>query len=197
MLEIVLATKNRHKIREIKKILRGLKVKILSVEDFPDMPEVKENGKTLVANAIKKAREIAGFTGKMALADDSGLEVKALGGLPGVCSARFAGPECRYSDNNKKLLKLMRDISFKKRKAIFKCVMAVAFPGGKVRTVTGVCRGIIARGSRGRHGFGYDPVFIVPQYGKTFAQLGLGIKNKISHRAKALGKIRRILEQMA
>ncbi|MFH1238918.1 MAG: XTP/dITP diphosphatase [bacterium] len=196
MLEIVLATHNRDKVKEIKKLLEGLRIKILSADDFPYLPEVEENGRTLRENAIKKAREAAEFTGKIALADDSGLEVEAVNGAPGVCSARFAGENCIYSDNNRKLLRLMKKVPDTKRQATFKCIMALVWPEGKIKTVTGICRGIMARESRGKHGFGYDPVFIVPRYGKTFAELGLDIKNKTSHRAKALAKIRRVLKQL-
>jgi XTP/dITP diphosphohydrolase len=196
MLEIVLATRNRDKIKEIKKLLAGLKIKIFSTENFPGLAETEEDGQTLKENALKKAREVAEFTGKLALADDSGLEVGALNGAPGVCSARFAGEGCIYSDNNRKLLKLMKNIPQAKRRATFKCVMALVWPEGKKKTVTGICRGIIAQESRGEHGFGYDPVFMIPRYGKTFAELGLDIKNKISHRAKALAKIRQILKKM-
>ena len=196
MLEIVLATKNKDKIKEIKKILRDLKIKILSIEDFNNIPDVDENGETLEENAIKKAKEISEWTGKIALADDSGLEVDVLDRLPGVRSARFAGENCSYVDNNKKLLKLMRNVPLKKRKAVFKCVMALAFPKGRVKTAMGICRGIISTESRGETGFGYDPVFIIPRYGRTIAELGPEIKNKISHRAKALKKMRQILEDL-
>ncbi len=194
MLEIVLATRNKDKVKEIKRILTHLKVKILSIGDFPNMPGVEEDRKTLRGNAIKKAKETAKYTNKISLADDSGLQVYALNRKPGVTSARFAGKDCNYKDNNKKLLKLMKNK--KNRKALFKCVMAITVPKGKTKTVTGTIIGTISTKSRGKHGFGYDPVFIVPQYNKTFAELGLSIKNKISHRAKALQKIRKILQEM-
>lgn len=192
MLEIVLATRNKNKVKEIKRILTNLKVRIFSIKDFPNMPDVKEDRKTLRGNAIKKAKIIAKYTNKLSLADDSGLEVYALNRKPGVKSARFAGKDCNYKANNKKLLKLMKNK--KNRKAVFKCVIALATPQGKTKTVTGTARGTISTKSRGTHGFGYDPVFIVPQYNKTFAELGLPIKNRISHRADALKKIRTILE---
>ena len=192
-MEIVLATNNFDKVKEIKHILRGLKIKILTLKNFPRLPEVKENGKTLRENAIKKATKVALQTRRIALADDSGLEVKALKGKPGVYSSRFAGENCTYTDNNRKLLRLMKNILFLKRQARFICVIAIAMPDGKVKTVTGICKGKIALEVRGKQGFGYDPVFIPGGYKKTFAELGLKIKNKISHRTKALQKAKKIL----
>jgi len=195
-MELVLATKNKDKIKEIRHILRGLKMKILSIENYPDLPEVREDGETLRDNAIKKAVTIAGYTGKWALADDTGLAVTALNGAPGIYSARFAGPGCKYIDNNKKLLRLLGDLPKKKRQAQFKCVMALATPRGTAHTVSGVINGYIGTGMKGKRGFGYDPVFMVPEYGKTFAQLGLPTKNKISHRAKALEKMKKVIKKL-
>jgi len=192
-MEIVLATNNFDKVREMKKILKGLKIKILTLRDFPFIPRVKEDGKTLRENAIKKAVEIARRTKKIAIADDSGLEVNALKRKPGVYSSRFAGKNCTYADNNRKLLRLMKKVPRNKRQARFVCVIAIASPEGKIKTATGVCRGRIAMETRGRSGFGYDPVFIPEGYSRTYAELGLRIKNKISHRAKALQKAKKIL----
>lgn len=197
MFELVLATRNKDKIKEIKNILAGLKVKILSEQDFPEMPEVEEDGMTLKENAVKKAKEIAAYTGKWALADDTGLEVKALDGAPGIYSARFAGPDCNYSDNNKKLLSLLNDLPRSKRRAQFKCVIALAGPGRQIKTAQGVINGYIGFKAEGKHGFGYDPIFVVPEYNKTFAQLGLRVKNKISHRALALAKMKKVIKQVA
>jgi len=196
-MELVLATQNKDKIREIKHILRGLPVKLFSVEDYPDMPEVIEDGKTLKENAVKKAVTIARFTGKWALADDTGLEVAALDGAPGVYAARFAGPDCKYIDNNKKILRLLAGLPRSKRSAQFKCVIALADPKGKTKTVLGVIRGYIGTEMKGKNGFGYDPVFVMPKYGKTFAQLASGTKNKISHRAKALEKMKKVIKKIA
>jgi XTP/dITP diphosphohydrolase len=195
-MEIVLATNNFDKVKEIKRILRGLKIKILTLKDFSRMPEVKEDGRILRENAVKKAVQTALRVGKIALADDSGLEVKVLGGRPGVYSSRFAGQGCTYDDNNRKLLRLMQDVPLSKRDARFVCVIAVAVPHGKVRTVTGICKGKITTEIRGRKGFGYDPVFIPAGFKKTFSEMGLSVKNKISHRAKALSKVRRIIEKL-
>ena len=196
MMELVLATKNRDKIKEIKHLLRGLKVKVLSIEDYPDLPEVHEDGETLRDNAIKKAVTISAYTGKWALADDTGLAVAALDGAPGVYSARFAGPGCKYIDNNKKLLRLLADLPKSKRRAQFKCVISLADPRGKVHSVTGVINGYIGTEMKGQHGFGYDPVFVVPEYGQTFAQLGLKTKNQVSHRGQALEKIKKVIKRM-
>ena len=195
MLEIVLATRNRDKIREIKKILNDIDARFLSLEDFPGCPEVVEDGETLEANAKKKVLLVSQYTKKLSLAEDSGLEVKALGGIPGIHSARFAGDNATYEDNNRKLLKLMEKLPLEERKAKFRCMAALARPDGGVVTCEGVCEGIIAFEMKGESGFGYDPLFLVPSYGKTFAELGEEIKNRISHRAQALAKIKKIIQK--
>lgn len=190
--EIVLATQNRDKMREIKDILGDLKIEILTPYDFRDVPQVVEDGKTLEENAFKKARVVADFTGKYALADDSGLEVDALDGAPGVYSSRFAGEGCTYRDNNIKLLKLLENVN--ERGARFRCVVVLVNPDGEGETTEGIIEGTISDEIKGENGFGYDPVFIVPEYNKTFAEIGLEIKNKISHRAQALNKMKEILK---
>ncbi len=195
MLEIVLATRNKDKIKEIKKILNSSSVELISLEKFPRLPEINEDGMTFKDNAIKKAKIVAELTGKIALADDSGLEVKALKGAPGVRSSRFSGEGSSYAENNRKLLKLMRNLPEEKRDALFRCVIAVSTPQGEVRTVEGKIKGKISKKNLGRYGFGYDPVFIVPGYGKTFAQLGMKIKNRISHRTLALRKIKKVIAE--
>ena len=184
-MEIVLATKNRDKIREIKKIMREMKFVCVNY------PGIQENGKTLRDNAVHKAEVISNYTGKMALADDSGLEVEALGGKPGVKSARFAGEKVSYEANNSKLLELMKGITA--REAKFRCVVALARPGSKTIVREGICKGRIAEKPRGRYGFGYDPVFIVAGYNKTLAELRPSVKNNISHRYKALQKLHKVL----
>lgn len=196
MLEIVLATRNRDKIREIKKLLNGINVRLLSLDDFPGCPEVVEDGETLEANAKKKALVVSQYTKKLSLAEDTGLEVEALGGAPGIHSARFAGDNVTYEDNNKKLLKLMEKFSLGERRARFRCVAALARPDGRVVTCEGVCEGIITFEMKGKSGFGYDPLFLLPEYGKTFAELGEEMKNKISHRARALAKIKEIINNL-
>jgi XTP/dITP diphosphohydrolase len=192
MMEIVLATRNSDKVREIRRILPG--IGFLSLKDFPQVPEIEENGETLEENAILKAQEVAVRTGKLALADDSGLEVEALGGRPGVRSSRFAGEGVSYEENNKKLLLLMS--GKRRRGARFRCVVALAGPGMETIVREGVCRGRIARSPRGKRGFGYDPVFIVSGPGKTFAELSASVKNDISHRARALRKLGRDLSRI-
>jgi len=196
MLEIVLATRNRDKIREIGKILSNVDIRFLSLEDFPECPVVVEDGETLEENAKQKATVVSQHTRKVCLAEDTGLEVEALGGAPGIHSARFAGNNVPYEDNNRKLLKLMEKVPLEKRRARFRCVVALAKPDGEIVTREGVCEGLIAFEMRGKSGFGYDPVFIVPEYGKTFAELGEDIKNRISHRARALMKIKEIINRL-
>lgn len=200
MLRIVLATKNRGKIEEIISILNNSNIKggveIHSLLDYPDIPGIAEDATTFSGNARKKAITVSRLTGLIAIADDSGLEVDALGGAPGVYSARFAGEGATDSENIKKLIGLLKDVPCEKRSARFVCVIALATPGGEVSLVEGECPGIIATEERGTSGFGYDPVFIVPEYGKTFAELGGEIKNRISHRAIALGKLCGLLEKL-
>ncbi len=199
MLKIVLATKNRGKIEEIRSILKDSDIKgdieISSLLDYPGIPEIGEDGATFSENARKKALTVAAYTGLTACADDSGLVVDALDGAPGIYSARFAGERASDSENIKKLLRLLRSIPYEKRTARFICVIALATPDGHVNLVDGECPGMIATEERGASGFGYDPVFIVSAYGKTFAELGREVKNKISHRAIALGKLCGLLER--
>lgn len=195
-MEIVLATGNLHKVKEIKDILKGLDLKFLTLQDFPKMPDIVEDGKTFEENAVKKAKEIARLTGKIALADDSGIEAEALNNVPGVYSARFAGEKASGSANNKKLIGLLKGIPLARRKARFVCVIAIAEPGGRIYTAEGELKGIIALRPAGKRGFGYDPLFIVPRYKKTVAQLSSGVKNSISHRSKALKKAKGILKQL-
>jgi len=188
--KIVIATRNRKKKEELKTLLKGLGVKLLSVSDFKNIPEVIEDGDTFKENAIKKAVIVSGFTDALTVADDSGLEVEALGGRPGVFSARFSGKEANDVKNIKKLLRLLKRFPQKKRNAQFVCSIAIAKNGKILKTLEGRCSGVIGFESKGDFGFGYDPVFIVPRYNKTFAQLGAEIKNNISHRARALKKAR-------
>ncbi|MBC8229799.1 XTP/dITP diphosphatase [bacterium] len=192
-MKLVVATNNPHKVKEIVNILKGQNYEILSLENFPDAPVVIEDGSTFEENAIKKSSIIAKHTGLLALADDSGLEVDVLNGEPGVKSARFAGENATDEDRNRKLLNLLRDVPESKRNARFKCAVALSNPQGDTHLVLGICEGSIAFEPRGNTGFGYDPVFVVPCYGKTFAELGPDIKNRISHRAIALQQIKEFL----
>ncbi len=193
-LKLVVATQNPGKIREIREILKGLNYVVIPIfELYPDF-EVEEDGQTYAENASKKAIAAARLTGHMALADDSGLEVKALGGAPGVFSARFGGKSLPQSEKNRLILESLKGVS--DRSARFVCVVAVATPGGQVKTAEGICKGSIGFKEQGSGGFGYDPIFIVEGYQKTMAELEPEVKNKISHRARALRKIREILSSL-
>lgn len=188
-MKLVLATKNKGKLVELKSLLNSFDIEIISLKDFPKMPEVVEDGKTFLENSTKKAVEVANYTGYLALADDSGLEVDFLDQAPGVYSARFAGEDKNDFLNNQKLLQELEGVEKEKRGARFRCVMVLAIPEKVLAKTEGACEGYIGFGLKGEDGFGYDPLFIVKEYEKSFAQLGLDIKNKISHRAKALEKM--------
>ena len=191
--DLIIATRNKGKIREIKHFLKPLRLKITSLLDLPKLSDIRETGKTFEENAIRKARTIAKKTKELVLADDSGLEVKALKGKPGIRSARYAGPNPTTIRLCRKLLKEMK--SNKDRRARFVCVIAIADPK-KVRTVKGICKGKVIFGMKGKHGFGYDPVFVPDGYKKTFAQMSLKLKNSISHRGKALKKAKACLDRI-
>lgn len=193
--EIVLATRNPDKGRELEALLGGLGIRIRTLADFPSAPEVEEDGTTCEANAIKKAREIAQATGVPAIADDTGLEVDALEGRPGVYAARYAGEHATYEDNCRKLLCELTGVSGLRRKARFLTVAAIAFPSGEVHATQGSLEGLIAEQPVGDHGFGYDPVFLVPEFNRTLAQLTAEEKNRMSHRAKAFAHMRVWLEK--
>ncbi|MBI4396851.1 MAG: RdgB/HAM1 family non-canonical purine NTP pyrophosphatase [Elusimicrobia bacterium] len=190
---VVLATQNPHKVREIRKIMGRLPFEVKGLEDFPPPLRVRETGKTLEDNALLKARAALRRTGHVSFSDDSGLEVKALNGAPGVYSARFAGPGCDFDDNNRKLLRLMKDVPAPRRAAVFRCVVAVVFPDGRERLFEGRCPGRITAAPRGRQGFGYDPVFAPRGESRTFAEMKLPEKNRLSHRFLAFRKAERFL----
>jgi XTP/dITP diphosphohydrolase len=196
MMKLILATRNRHKIKEIEKILADSQIEILTLEDFPDVPEVEETGKTLEENAVLKAKAVYNATGIPALTDDSGLEVDVLDGAPGVMSARFAGPECSYKDNNLKLLELMEGIPEEKRGATFRCVVSIVLNQDDVRIVEGQVGGFITHKEIGENGFGYDPVFFYPKLDKTFAELKPEEKNRISHRGIAFRKAKELIRKI-
>ncbi len=200
-MELVLATGNREKQREITALLRDLAVTVLTLDEFPSAPSVIEDGETCHANAGKKAREIAQWTGVLTLADDTGLEVEALGGRPGALAARYAGPLATYADNCRKLLDELKGVPVGRRGARFLTVVAIADPAASamsVDLVEGVLHGRIAEACSGVHGFGYDPVFVVPALGQTLAELSLDRKNRISHRGQALAKAKdRLRQRMA
>ena len=183
---VVIATFNRHKARELLALLHGLPLEIKLLSDFPGAAGVVEDGKTIEENAVKKARAAAAFSGCWALADDTGLEVDALDGEPGVRSARYAGEACSYADNNARLLGKMVHIPEGERSARFVCVIALASPAGTVRVARGVLEGRITAEARGADGFGYDPLFEVGESGQTLAEIPAAEKNTLSHRARAL-----------
>ncbi len=189
--EIVLATGNKGKVKEFAGLLQGIAGKIIGLGDLESPPEVVEDGETFMENALKKARAIAKYSGKLALADDSGLVVDALGGRPGVYSARYAGEKATDDENIARLLRELGDAA--DRRARFVCFLALVTPGGKETVVSGECEGVILSEHRGRGGFGYDPVFYLPEYGKTMAEIPPDLKNKISHRARAAEKLLSIL----
>ncbi|HSR10893.1 MAG TPA: XTP/dITP diphosphatase, partial [Thermodesulfobacteriota bacterium] len=185
MKEALIATRNRGKLREIGAILAPLGWNILSLNDFPGVPEIEEDRPTFAGNAEKKAAEAARFTGKLTIADDSGLVVDALRGRPGVFSSRYAGENATDEDRYQKVLSEMAAIPRERRQAAFVCAIAISFPEGRIETVEGEIRGEIAPVPRGDNGFGYDPIFLIPDLGKTMAEIGPEIKNRISHRARA------------
>lgn len=185
-MEIVLASRNRRKAGELSDLLAGLPVVIRTMDEFPHVAEVEEDGLTFRENAVKKAVHAASVTGLPALADDSGLEVDALGGAPGVRSARYAGETADDEANNAKLLAAMRGLPPGERSARFRCVIALARPDRTTETAEGSCEGIIGEAPRGAGGFGYDPLFFYPPLDRTFAELKPAAKNRVSHRGVAL-----------
>lgn len=193
MKELVLATRNRDKGAELQALLGGLGVTIRTLDEFPGAPEVEEDGETCEANAVKKAVTIARYTGLFSVADDTGLMVEALNGRPGVHAARYAGDRATYEDNWRKLLRELASIPRGSRGARFVTVAAMAHPDGRVETVEGVLEGVITERPAGSGGFGYDPVFWLPQLGKTLAELSPEEKNRVSHRAKAFAKVKELL----
>jgi XTP/dITP diphosphohydrolase len=196
-----MATRNPGKIREMKALLQDSGVTLLSLADFPLLPEIPEEGATFAENAAAKALSVARLTGHSALADDSGLMVDALQGAPGIFSARYAQDRTAPrpptdADNWRKLLDELQGVPWDRRGARFVCELVLAGPDGRLRTARGECHGIIALEPRGETGFGYDPVFWVPEYSATMAQLGPEIKNRISHRAKALAAFKELLSSL-
>lgn len=173
----------------------GLDLELLSLRDFPYVTEIREDGQSYLENALQKARMVAELTGEMALADDSGLEVDALHGAPGIYSARFAGPEATDTQNVQKLLETLQGVPFAERGAAFQCVLVYCQPDGAHEVFTGRWHGLIHNVSLGEGGFGYDPVFFLPDMGVTVAQLTTETKNRFSHRAQALVKLREWLQK--
>jgi XTP/dITP diphosphohydrolase len=195
--KLLLATNNKGKLEELRQLLAGVPFDIISSSDIGLNLAVRESGKTYATNARLKARAFAVASGLLTLADDSGLEVDALGGAPGVLSSRYAGSGASDKQRVDYLLSKLKDIPWEERNARFRCVMAMASPSGKLKTCSGSCRGIITYAPRGTNGFGYDPVFYFPKLGKTMAELPFEIKNRISHRARAAARARRILAELS
>ncbi|WP_413309934.1 XTP/dITP diphosphatase [Bacillus sp. 1P10SD] len=196
MKEVIIATKNPGKAREFEHIFasRGMEVKTLL--DFPEIPEVEETGTTFEENAILKAEAVSKALNKMVIGDDSGLIVDALEGRPGIYSARYAGEPKNDQNNTEKVLVELKNVPEENRTARFYCALAVAVPGQTTLTVSGTCEGLILNEPRGVNGFGYDPVFYVPEKGLAMAELSADVKNKISHRANALKKLDVLLDSI-
>lgn len=197
MLDIVIATGNAHKFRELAALLRIPGIRWRPLSEFPAAGSIRETGRTFRANAVLKAKSAARATGHLALADDSGLEVDALGGRPGVRSARFAGRHGGGQTNNEKLQRLLRGMPASRRSARYQCALALAGPSGVVAVTEGVWRGRIAQKPRGRGGFGYDPLFWLPGLKQTSAELSARAKNRLSHRGIAVRRMRSVLRRLA
>jgi len=195
MMKLLIATNNPGKIKEYQDLLAGLPLELTyPAQESLDI-EVDETGGSFAENARLKAIAYARVSGLLTLADDSGLEVDALSGEPGIRSARYAGREASDEERYQLLLKNLKGVPWEERTARFRCVIAVATPAGQIHTAEGACEGVIAFAPKGEHGFGYDPVFYFPEYGMTMAELPLGIKNQVSHRARAAQGARKILEE--
>ena len=196
MRKLLIASTNRGKVKEVRALLKDFPFQIIGLDKYPHLKNIKEDGDTFRENALKKARVSAEETKCLTLADDSGLVVDYLDGRPGIYSSRFAGKNATDCDNNEKLLNELSGVKKELRTARFRCFMALIDPENDVREVVeGSCEGIILNEPRGDNGFGYDPLFYLPQYEKTMAQLPAEEKNKISHRAEALNKIKKIIRE--
>ena len=192
-MKMVFATKNEGKVREIKEMLDSMDVELMSLNHFESLPEIVEDGKTYLENALKKAKIISEFTGETVLADDSGLEVDALGGEPGIYSARYAGEGATDNENNARLLDKLKRVSANERTASFCCALVLYEKGGHYHSFEARWEGRIIDESRGGNGFGYDPIFLSPAFNKTAAELPPEIKNKVSHRGQAFAKLKEYL----
>ena len=191
---MVIATRNKGKVKEFKRLLSSFANQIITLDEFPNIPEVVEDGLTFAENAKKKAEAISAYTNLPTIADDSGLVVDALDGKPGVFSARYAGEKASAQENNQKLLDELTDVPFEKRSARFVSHIALAIPNENTIGVEDTVEGYILEEFRGNNGFGYDPLFYLPTYKKTMAEIEIEIKNQISHRGKAMVKLVNYLE---
>jgi XTP/dITP diphosphohydrolase len=195
MRSLLLATTNRHKLKEFRAIFADLPFHLLSLNDLKLDMDVEETGTTFAENARLKALAYAQASGMLTLADDSGLEIDALGGAPGVYSARFLGPDVSYEERFRSILEQLQGLPMEQRTARFRCVIVLAEPSGYYRSVAGVVEGVIADAPRGEYGFGYDPIVLLPELGKTMAELKPDEKNRISHRGRAARLARILLEE--
>ena len=192
-MELVVATRNRKKLAEIRYMLKGLGFKVKSLADYKGLPRIVEDGTTFAQNAIKKSATIAQYLRKLTIGEDSGLEVKALGNRPGVYSSRYSGEGACDKKNNSKILRELKSVPLKQRQARYICSVAIADAHRLLGVFEGKCSGVITTKERGRAGFGYDPLFVVPEQGKTFAQLDPGLKNRISHRGRAFALAKELI----
>ena len=194
-MKIIIATANSNKIREIQNKFKDIdEIEFSSLKDLPEIPEIIENGLTFEENSLIKARTVCSLTGMAAMADDSGLAVDALNGEPGIYSARYAGENATDEDRNRKLLENLKGIPDEKRTARFVCAISIVLPDGREFVTEGKCEGIIISGPRGEGGFGYDPIFYLPDLKKSMAEMSMDEKNKTSHRSAALEKAHEILK---
>ena len=192
-MKIVFASRNEGKLKEIKAMLEGTGVELVSLNSYPDAPDIVEDGKKFLENALKKARIISEFTGETVLADDSGLAVEFLNGEPGIYSARYAGEKATDEENNIKLLDKLKNVPAEKRTALFECVLVLYRKDQSYKSFVGRWRGRIIDERRGTNGFGYDPLFLVPEWRMTAAELPPAVKNKISHRGQAFAQLKNSL----
>ena len=196
-MNIFIASANKHKIEEFKEMLEPLGYEISSLNDLDEDIEIEENGHSFEENALIKARYIAKKFGIIAISDDSGLEIDALNKQPGIYSARFLGHDTSYDIKNAAILEKMKDVPEERRGAEFVCSICAILPDGKAVFAEGSLRGRVAHEIRGKEGFGYDPIFYLPQYGKTTAELGNDFKNSVSHRSQALHKMEELIRNMS
>lgn len=196
MNKIVFATTNEGKVKEIKEILEGFPVEVVSMKEMNITTDIEENGTTFEENSLIKAREISKLTGLPALADDSGLEVDYLNGEPGIYSARYLGKDTDYNYKNNYIIDRLKEAEDKERSARFICVISLVLPDGREFVKKGVMEGRIGYEIKGENGFGYDPIFYLPEYGKTSAELSSDEKNKISHRGKALRAMKEVIAEL-
>jgi XTP/dITP diphosphohydrolase len=193
-MKLIAATKNPSKIRELKELCKDTGIELTTLDEYEHIPDIVEDGESFRENALKKAQFIFNYTGEFSIADDSGLEVDFLNGRPGIYSSRYAGEEATDEENNAKLLRELGGRDIADRRAVFRCVIALVGPGVE-ETFEGECRGLISCAPQGENGFGYDPLFYLPSLNRTMAELSSAEKNRISHRAQALCKLKSWLEE--